>query len=526
MQVQQFPSIQLIRYDKLIQDFIRKSTDLKSYVREFATLESLSKYASQRTFPTHQRTLLKDVLMTQYEDIECSETVRDNIQKLTKTNTFTVTTGHQLCLFTGPLYSVFKVASTIKLAQQIQDVNPNLNIVPVFWLASEDHDAEEINHAYFFGKKLTWQVPSSGAVGRFPTNNIDAVLDMLNELSGHNWKASDVMSLLKLAYSKPNLSSATRFLFNELFGQYGLVILDADHPDLKREFLEEMQLELLDETAFHAINSTNERLKSHGYNTQINPRKVNLFYLDDGLRNRIEADREHWSVLDTHVKWSRDEILSMVKEHPEKFSPNVATRPIYQEKTLPNLAYIGGPGEIAYWLQLKDAFGAHKVDFPLLILRDSALLLSDKMSSNMKKLGLDVENLFQDYHAVEKQLIQAGDFSLSEEWSAIEHIMKGLETKVSQIDPTLLAAVSAETKKMNQGLDQIGKKVVKAMKQKEEVKLNQWSKLHAEVFPDGVLQERHDNFFQYRNAFGEDLIHIIIREFEPLKNQLTVISNQ
>ncbi len=526
MQVQHYSTEELLRFDPLIQNLIRKSPDIKPFIRDFASIDSLLKQTTEKKLSDDQRALLRHVLQEQYQNVNAHESVQSNIELLSSQKTFTVTTGHQLCLFTGPLYSIFKVISTIKLAQQLKAADPTINFVPVFWMASEDHDAAEINHAYFFGKKVEWDIPASGPVGRFDTSGIHILIDIVREYLGVNDQESKSIELLHRAYQEKSLADATRYLFNELFGSYGLVILDADHPELKRAFKQEMSNELLDEVSFRAISSTNNELTQLEHRLQINPRNINLFYLHQSGRKRIERKGDVWNVVDTDKQWTQTELLSELELNPENFSPNVALRPVYQEKILPNIAYIGGPGEIAYWMQLKKSFEAHGVLFPLLVLRDSALLLSDKIKSNMSKLGLSSVDVFGDKSTLEKRIVNAAEISLDIEIKAISEMMIGLESKAVAVDPTLSGAVQAETQKMLNGLSQIEKKIVRALKQKEEVKLGQLNKLLQDVFPDGVLQERHDNYFQYRFAFGEDLIQILMKEFNPLQNQLTVISNE
>ena len=190
----------------------------------------------------------------------------------------------------------------------------------------------------------------------------------------------------------PNLADATRHLANTLFGSYGLVILDADHSELKRNFIPFVKEELLNQSSHKLVLETAEKLKN--YTVQVNPREINLFYIENDLRERIILENGKYKVNNTKIEFSKNEIISLLENNPEKFSPNVIMRPLYQEVILPNLCYIGGGGEIAYWLELKSFFDAVEVPFPILLLRNSAVLATEKQAKKADTLGLTWNDLF------------------------------------------------------------------------------------------------------------------------------------
>jgi len=311
---------------------------------------------------------------------------RQNIELLHHENTFTITTSHQLNLFTGPLYFLYKIISVINLTNELKAAYPENNFVPVYWMATEDHDFDEINYFNFKGKKVQWSRQASGAVGRLNTEDLDKVLDVFTANLGFGANSNGIKKLFKCAYlDHKNLADATRFLANELFGIYGLVIVDADDRDLKSLFAPYVKKELTEQTSFTKVSETNEKINSLGFNVQVNPREINLFYLKEDLRERIVEQNGTYFVNDTDISFTKSELLAELEKHPERFSPNVIMRPLYQEVILPNLCYIGGGGELAYWFQLKSYFKAVNVPFPMLLLRNSVLVKTAKQSEKLKK---------------------------------------------------------------------------------------------------------------------------------------------
>ena len=382
-------------FSKIIIDYLDEKPNLKEFYNRFPKVENFEIQIVEKTsnFPFENRVILVDVLKNQYQDIETSTPVSNNIELLKKATTFTITTGHQLNLFTGPLYFLYKIISIINLTKELKSNYPNHDFVPIYWMASEDHDFEEINYFNFKGKKVQWRRESFGAVGRLSTHDLDKVLELFSKEIGTSSTANYIKSLFENAYLKQdNLAEATRFLANELFKNEGLVILDADDKNLKKLFIPYVKKELLQQASFKNVTETNNRL--NGYKIQVNPREVNLFYLDNELRERIVFEDEKYKVTATKIEFSEAEILAELELHPEKFSPNVILRPLYQEIILPNLCYIGGGGELAYWLQLKSNFDANAITFPILLLRNSVVIASKKQAKKADKLALTWNDLF------------------------------------------------------------------------------------------------------------------------------------
>src|SRR5690606_30388230 len=279
------------------------------------------------------------------------------------------------------------------LAKQLKSQYPACDFVPIYWMATEDHDFDEINFFNFKGKKFRWDRESGGPVGRMDTSGLDEVLRLFAMELGDGTNAEKIRELFENAYpNNTNLADATRYLANALFGQHGLVILDADSAELKRIFIPYMQRELIHQIAYNSVTTSIERLQN--YNIQVNPREINLFYIEDHIRERIVFQDGGYIINNTDIRFNTAEILAELEKHPEKFSPNVITRPLYEEVLLPNLCYIGGGGEIAYWLELKAYFDQMDVTFPILLVRSSVLLATSKQASKADRLNLSWADLF------------------------------------------------------------------------------------------------------------------------------------
>lgn len=369
------PLEQTGHFSKLFLDYINQDKNLSSFYTYPPIIDSFSRAINDISGQGYDRKLLAEVITEQYRKNNCL--VPDaSCRSILNENTFTVCTGHQLCLFTGPLYFIYKVISTINLAGALKKKYPAYNFVPLFWMLGEDHDFDEVNHINIFGKKIEWKKKQGGAVGRYSTKGIDSVISELKDVLGENRNTNELIGLFTDAYVKHSgYASATRYLVNELFGKYGLLILDADDRRLKNEFREIIRDDIFNNTNYKAVNETISELKSSGYEAQVMPKEVNFFILSKNFRARIakqqvEKETETWKMkLQTEI---------------ERFSPNVVTRPLYQQKILPNVAYVGGPAEIAYWLEYKKMFEAHKIFFPVLIPRNFVHL----------KTGTESEDIF------------------------------------------------------------------------------------------------------------------------------------
>ena len=517
-------------FSNLILDYLDQVENLKSFYNKFPTLENFKEQAEEKSqsFKKEIRQVLVSSLEKQYEDFQVSDLTRSHINSLNENNTFTITTGHQLNIFTGPLYFLYKIVSTINLCKQLKEKYPKYNFVPIYWMATEDHDFDEINFFNFHGKKLVWNANALGAVGRLHTKGLEDVFEVFSKELEHSVNADEIRELFQKAYLEHNnLSDATRYLTNALFGARGLVVLDADTPELKKLFIPYLKNDLFHNTAFQKVSNTNKKLED--YKIQVNPREINLFYLTENLRERIEFINDKFTVLNTDLVFSIKELEKELDEHPERFSPNVIMRPLYQEVILPNLCYIGGGGELAYWLQLKSFFDSQQVIFPILLLRNSVLLITNKQDKKLKKLKLTYKDIFlKRDHFINKKVREISNIDI-DFTPQREHLIKqfkNLYEIAQQTDKSFLGAVKAQEVKQLKGLDNLEKRLLKAQKRKLADEVSRMVELQNQLFPNENLQERTNNFSEFYAEFGSNFIDQLIKELEPLKGEFLVLSLQ
>ena len=537
-------------FSPLMNDYLNQKPHLQSLYNRFPNLENFEAQISEKkiNFPSpalpegegaeinnkviasNKREVLVSVLEKQYAKINTSDTIVKNITLLKDLNTFTVTTGHQLNLFTGPLYFLYKIISTINLAKELKAKYPSQNFVPVYWMATEDHDFDEINYFNFKGRKFRWNKESSGPVGRLSTEGLAEFFEVYAQELGSGKNAETIKKLFQESYlNHSNLAEATHYLANELFGDYGLLILDADDQDLKRIFIPYIKDELIHQSSHKLVLETAEKLKN--YTIQVNPREINLFYLEDNLRERIIFDPDSdqdgkYLVNNTKIAFSKTEILELLENHPEKFSPNVIMRPLYQEVILPNLCYIGGGGVIAYWLELKSFFDAVKVTFPILLLRNSALLTTEKQAAKADKLGLSWSDLFsKQKNLVDKETAKLSEFPIDfkPQKELLQKQFERLYEIANQTDKSFLGAVKAQETKQIKGLEKLEKRLLKAQKRKYSETLERITSLQNDLFPNQSLQERQANFSEFYIEYGESLIPQLVNQLKPLENNFDIV---
>lgn len=516
-------------FSKLIVDYLDEKSELQSLYNRFPKIENFQGQIDEKSknFPFENREILVSELEKQYENFEISKSTSQNIQLLKLSNSYTITTGHQLNLFTGPLYFLYKIASTINLCKELKQKYPTQNFVPIYWMATEDHDFDEINYFNFKDKKFRWNRESKGPVGRLSTEGLDVVYEAFSKEIGLGNNAKYLLDLFKKSYLEhQNLATATRFLANELFKNEGLVIIDADAKELKKLFVPYVKRELVEQTSFHKVNEILPKLEA--YNIQVNPREINLFYIQNELRERIIFENGNYTINNTTLKFSEKELLIELENNPENFSPNVILRPLYQEIILPNLCYIGGGGEIAYWLELKSNFEANNITFPMLLVRNSVLLVTEKQALKLDKLELSWNEIFMSQKSLsDKKTKEFSAFTIdfSEQKAILQKQFEALHQIALQTDKSFTGAVKAQEKKQIQGLENLEKRLLKAERKNHTSKLERIFEIQNELFPSKSLQERKQNFSTFA-AEVDDFESFILKiqlKLNPLAQNFTQI---
>ena len=461
-------------------------------------------------------------------NMEAAAFVQKQISSLGSPDTYTVTTGHQLNIFTGPLYFIYKIVTAIKLCRNLKEAHPDKNFVPIYWMASEDHDFAEINYTNIGGKKVHWWYEASGATGRINPETMRQALNQYKGVLGIDGHSSELGEMVEIAYTAfDKLSDATRYLVNALFGSYGLVIIDADDHRLKASFAPIIQRDIIEQNSFKNISAANERLQKLGVHVQVNPREINFFYLKDNLRERLVFENERYLINNTGISFTEEELKREIATAPERFSPNVVMRPLYQECILPNIAYIGGGSEIVYWLELKSNFDFYGVDFPILILRNSGLVIPKEIAAKIKGMELAPADIFKSANDIKNSWVKkhsSHKLTLAEEWGEMESTFERIKLRAHKIDPTLAPSAAAVQARLKHAMDNLEKKLVKAEKRNYQTRLEQIEHIKEDLFPKNSLQERQENFGLSYVKWGQLFIDELIRNFEPLDFKFTVLT--
>lgn len=503
-------------FSSLFLDYLSQKPKLSEFYNQFPSREGILNILENRNFPAESRITLCNSLKKQYKKIDLPDKVSVNLELLKDSNTFTITTGHQLNIFTGPLYYIYKLVTIINTTKKLKEAYPQYNFIPVYWMATEDHDFEEISYFNLFGKKYQWETDQKGAVGKFDPASISQILEEMPEES----------PLFKNAYTNADtLTDAVRTYVNELFGKEGLLIIDPDDKELKSLFKDVITSDVFDQEPHKQANYNTGQLEKLGYKSQVFAREINFFYMKGDIRERIEKQGETFQVLNTNISYTAAEMRQLIDEEPAVFSPNVILRPLFQETILPNLAYIGGPSEVVYWLQLKGIFDHFKTSFPALMPRNFALVVNTASSKKMDKVGLSIEQLFSDSHTIKKNYLEAeaeNEFNLNTEKEQILEFFEELKKKASQIDGSLEGFIGAESAKTIKNLDNIEKRLRKSEERKHETALNQIEGIKDKLFPGGGLQERHDNFLNfYLN--NPNFINELLEKFDPFDFSFNIL---
>ncbi len=509
-------------FSKIVLDYLSNEPKLESFFNRKPDLESFSNQILEKKFSIESRKVLVSALKKQYENagIKWSKDLELNqsLEHLSANNSFTVCTGHQLNLFTGPVYFIYKIVSAIKLAMQLKEEHSDQYFVPVYWMATEDHDFEEIKYFMLHGKKYSWDSDQEGAVGRMNTSGLEQILSELEEqLPNFSGNANSLIERFKKAYcNSHSLAIATRILVHDLFPNSGLVIIDGDDIDLKRRFAPIMQKEIEEKITESTILVSNSKLEKLSYKIQVNPRDINLFYLQNQSRKRLTFKGNKIVEEEGLKEWSEKELLEEINEFPERFSPNVLLRPVYQESILPNLAYIGGGGELAYWLQLKELFSKFNLAFPILLLRNSALFFESSAIKAQEKLKISNEELFMELDQLKKKHVLSNsskDLELTGIKKTIHEEMKGLIGVSNKIDKSLNDHVAAIAQGFENKLDALSKQFIRREKKNQDLSMKMLDELKENLFPKSNLQERSINFSQLYLIYGEDLVNILLKHF-------------
>ena len=517
-------------FSNIALDYVAQSERIQPFFTHPVSLEGMRASITERRKFNNGRQVLHALLKKQYEGIETHSIVEKNIESLLSEDCFTICTAHQPNIFTGPLYFIYKIIHAIKIADWLNTEIPDCHFVPVYYMGSEDADLEELGHININGEKYSWNTSQTGAVGRMKVDK--ELLQLLDTISGQilvQPHGQEIIQVMKDSYTEGRtIEQATFRLVNELHGSQGLLIVLPDQAGIKAHFTQVIERELMDAFS-HSIVETTVGKFPESYKVQASGRAVNMFYLLHDKRERIENSNGEWSVVNTDIKFTRQEMLEELKSYPERFSPNVILRPVLQEWILPNIAFIGGGGEIAYWLQLKEVFAAAGVPYPMLILRNSFLYVDQPTSLASEKLGLTHSALFLPETELLNQLVKKNtthQLSLEKETNELSGLYDTIQAIAAQVDPTLKVHASALQKQALKKLKALEKKILRAEKKKFAAESRQLKKIKTRLFPNNNLQERVDNLMPYYANMGNDFFKMIYMHAPLLEQQFTILTEK
>jgi bacillithiol biosynthesis cysteine-adding enzyme BshC len=515
-------------FSPLVRDYLEGKGTAKDFVNYAPTMDGIEKATAARKEFTINRSLLVEVLKAQYANMPSTNAVNENVESLLKENTYVITTAHQPNIFTGPLYFFYKIIHAIQLAADLKKQFPQNNYVPVYYMGSEDADIDEVGSFNLGGDKLQWSTKQTGAIGRMKVD--DALISLLKNMEGY-WsvkpKGREAMEALVSAYKKGvTINEATLSLVHSYFGQYGLVVIQPDDAKLKSCFIPVMEKELLTQFSHKALQPTLEKLRVQ-YHVQTEGRGINLFYLKDNIRARIELNDGIYTIVDTAINFTKDEMIAELHAHPERFSPNVILRGVFQETILPGIVFIGGGGELAYWMELKEVFKEAGTHYPLLQLRNSFLFINAKMTNQWSALGFDLVDLFKKILDLEVAYVKANakhELSLQAFIESMKKLYSQIQSQAVQVDATLGDHTMNLSVQSIKKLGELEKKIVKAEKKKQAIALERIKHIKEQLFPDNSLQERVDNFAEWVGEYGWDWVEAVLTNSNTLQQSFTILT--
>lgn len=515
-------------FSKIIIDYLSNSDDVKQFYQFSPNTEGIQAALQQRKNFNTNRTVLVDELLKQYNALDISNVVKENISALQLANTFTVTTAHQPNIFTGPVFFIYKILHTIKLAEKLNNQFPENHFVPVYYMGSEDADIEELGNITIDEVKYEWQTNQTGAVGRMKVDkafiNLLSAIETQISLFEHG---NELCEIFKQVYTEDKtIQQATLELINHLFGTYGLVVLIPDNQNLKCLFIPVVEKELQEKFSHTIVEQTVIDLEKK-YKVQAAGRELNLFYLFENKRERIEIENGKFKIQSLELEFDEKEILQELHANPERFSPNVILRGLLQETILPNIAFVGGGGELAYWLELKNVFAAASVPYPVLILRNSFLIVEEKWKQKIDELELTDENIFSDEHELMNLIVTRkanAAIHLNGHLQQVENIYTAITELAGNVDATLKNNVAAIKAKAIKDLEELEKKMLRAEKRKHEIELNKIQKIKAALFPGNNLQERVENLSSFYAKYGNNFIEVLYANALSFEQSFAVLA--
>lgn len=507
----------------LFLDFVHEFNRVRAF---YSTIEP-NRHALLRFVPTitserYPRDLLADVLREQNREFGSSPATFDRIEQLRAPDTVAVVTGQQAGLFSGPLYTILKALTAIKVSRDLRA--HGVAAVPIFWIECDDHDHAEVSQTLVLDRegRLTPVVyPIASSLAGKPikevafTEEIHHTIDHLLGLLPTSEFMPQLEQQIRQSYT-PATSMAVAFakLLAHWLRDFDLVLLDPTDIRLKSQLIGLFSQAIQrTPTIIERLLEHTRRLTDAGYHAQlrIHDRLVPLFIEYEGKRSALVYEAGRFALKNGRAAFTEEELLRIAQTQPERISPSVVLRPLVQDTLLPTLVYVGGPSEIAYFAQLTPLAALFERPAAPIMMRASATLVESRYSKLLQAYGLTFEDLFRGFDAVMTSIVEtslAGDAAaqFDETQLSFERRLNELRHLVANVDATLVRAADTTKEKILGHLNQLRTKFNEAQARKAETIYRQVQRAFNTLYPTGELQERHLNVVHFLSRYGLGLL--------------------
>mgnify|MGYP005815367151 CR=1 FL=1 len=521
-------SFDKLPFSKLFKTYVSNFADLDDFysVNPFSDSEIAVKAKRIKKKESHKKFL--KALKGFHSELGVEQ--KAQVEKLADSDSLAIVTGQQLGIYGGPVFTIYKTISTILLAKEWEKklARP---VVPVFWLADEDHDFDEIA---WFGipgneefKKVEYKDQSNGKLVSDITIN-DSIEELKNSIKSEMFD-TDFSEKLWNLFDKCFKSGVTfrkafALMMDELFGKHGLLIVGSNFEPIKRIVADTFKKSVTNTDDINkSLEEQSDKLEAN-FHRQVVLGDSNLFYIDED-EQRLKLDREEgkWNAGDN--SWSEQELLELIEREPENFSPNVFLRPVIQDQLLPTLGYVAGPGEVAYYGQMKELYPHFDLEIPVIFPRFSATLIESGIDRVLDKIPFEFHRYGERIEDLEKEYVKISESTdveaLFKSWKdSIQSASKDPKDVIKDIDGSLDGLVGKTVSGFETELDKLKGRVYRSIKQQEETQLQRIRKIKAQLYPDNGLQERMVSFMYFMNKYGVDVWDNLLADLENEPLQL------
>jgi bacillithiol biosynthesis cysteine-adding enzyme BshC len=521
----------LYEYENVAELYKYNFRDKENYLKIFRNISEKPREISEQ---------ISSILSNQYSLLDTSDLTKKNIKLLSERKTIAVVTGQQLGVLGGPLYTFYKIITAIKLSRYLSERYNDFNFVPVFWLEGDDHDFNEVRtiklpdevnkiNTISYGEEIDEDdVKQSVGLSNFN----ESISQFINTLSKHLRETEFSKSLLdnfKSFYAPDKTFKDSFFeLIHSLFDQYGLVIFNPLDDKVKSLLKPIFKKEIVDfREHTEKLVHVSARLEEI-YHAQVKVKPVNLFLRVDDGRFSIEPAENDFKLKRKRKSFTQDELLEILENEPQRFSPNVLLRPICQDYLLPTAFYVGGPSEVSYFAQIMPLYDFYKLTPPVVYPRSSATIVEKNIGNILDKHSIDIAEIFIDTENVKRKILHSvSESSVDEVFdnisNQIELAFDQLKEKLFDLDKTIADSSNRYRDKIYNSVNELKGKAEKAHQKKHEVTLKQIDRAAGSLFPNNNLQEREFNYVYFANKYGDEFLKTIFDKLQINKFEHQII---